>query len=391
MSMRRAGFAGRVVLIGEESALPYERPPLSKSFITSEEEVPLVHFFEPATFATASIEVVTGVRAEAIDVKAGRLQLDFGGTIPFDKLVLATGSRARLLSLPGAESVHMLRTYADAVQLRDAMSRGKHVVCIGAGVIGLELASSARARGCTVTVVDVAASVLSRSLDPRLAALIRDLHELNGVEFVFSATLEAITSQGVELGDGSLLPADIVVAGIGVERNIGLAQQAGIETHRGIRTDASGVTSVPNVLAAGEVAEFYSHRSSGYVLLESWRHAQDHGSLVGRVAAGIDELYHEVAWSWSDQHGVNLQFAGDTSGHGAQTVDRGERGSESFSTFFLNANDQVIGALGYNAGKDVTAALRLIRNGTVIPRDLLADSETSMQRLVSQASRLALT
>ena len=391
VAMRRAGFGGRIVLIGDESAIPYERPPLSKAFIASEDEVPLVHFFEPATFAAESVEVITGVRAEAIDLAAGRLELGFGGTMPFDKLVLATGSRARRLSLPGAELSHTLRTYGDAMRLRAGMSRGKRVVCIGAGVIGLELAASARARGCEVTVVDVAASVLSRSLDPRLAELLIELHERNGVEFVLSATVEAIDRDGVVLGGGRTIPADIVIAGIGVERNIGLALQAGIRTRRGILVDASGVTSAPNVLAAGEVAEFHSRRLGGHTLLESWRHAQDHGALVGRVAAGAAEEYHEVPWFWSDQYGINLQFAGDTSGNGTHTIDRGERGSESFTTFFLDAGGSVVGALGCNAPKEVAAALRMIRSRLAVPRDLLADPATSMQRLVSQASRLALT
>lgn len=391
IAMRRAGFTGRIVLIGDESALPYERPPLSKAFIASEEEVPLVHFFEPATFAAEGIEVITGVRAEAVDVRASRVMLGFGGEIPFDQLILATGSRPRRLSVPGAELAHTLRTYGDAMSLRARMEPGRRVACIGAGVIGLELASSARARGCEVTVVEVAASVLSRSLDPRLAMLVVNLHERHGVEFAFSSSVEAIEPDGVILGDGRKLAADLVIAGVGVERNLELARQAGIKTNRGILVDASGRTSTPNVLAAGEVAEFQSRQYESFRLLESWRHAQDHGALVGRVAAGLAEEYSEVPWFWSDQYGVNLQFAGDTTGAGsAHVADRGDRGSDSFATFFIDAGGAVVGAVGYNAQKEVAAALRMIRGRLKIPGETLSDQSIPIQRVFAQATKLAL-
>lgn len=390
IAMRRAGFGGRIVVVGEESALPYERPPLSKGFIASEEQVPLVHFFEPAVFAAESIEVITGVRVEEIDLGARKVALSFGGGIQFDKLVLATGSRPRRLSVAGGERAHTLRTYGDAVRLREAMRAGMRVVCIGAGVIGLEVASSATARGCAVTVVDVAESALSRSLDPRLAARIEHLHRRQGVEFSFSSSVAAIDASGVALHDGRTLPADLVIAGVGVERNIELAVRAGLATHRGILVDPSGRTQDPEIFAAGEVAEFHSVRLGAPTVLESWRHAQDHGALVGRVAAGAVEEYREVPWFWSDQHGVNLQFAGDTSGRGSvKKVDRGSQDSDSFATFFVSSDEQIVGALCYNAPKEAAAALRMIRGGHKVPHAALSDHSIPIQRLVAQVSRAA--
>lgn len=388
IAMRRAGFGGRIVLVGDEGALPYERPPLSKGFIASQEEVPLVHFFEPATFAAEAVEVITGVRAEEIDLGAGRLRLGLGGSIPFDRLVLATGSRPRQLTLPGGERALTLRSYADAMRLRARLMPGEKVVCIGAGVIGLEIASSATARGCSVTVVDVEASAMSRFLEPGLASLVRQLHERRGVEFAFSSSVAAIGPTAVALTDGRMLPADLVVAGVGIVRNIELAAQSGLMTHRGILVDPSGRTSHAQVMAAGEVAEFRSNRLDTHLVLESWRHAQDHGAMVGRVAAGAQEEYEPVPWFWSDQHGVNLQFAGDTSGAGqVQAVDRGDRRSDSFATFFTDADHRVVGAAGFNAPKEVSGALRMIRAGLRIRGDQLSDRSISLQRLVADATK----
>lgn len=388
IAMRRAGFGGRIVLVGDEGALPYERPPLSKGFITSEDEVPLVHFFEPATFAAESVEVITGVRVEEIDLEAGRLKLSYGGGIPFDRLVLATGSRPRQLAVPGGEYALTLRSYADAIRLRARLLPDQSVVCIGAGVIGLEIASSAKARGCSVTVVDVEASAMSRSLDPGLASLVRQLHEQRGVQFAFSSSVAAIGPKTVTLTNGRVLPADLVVAGVGIVRNIELAAQSGLATRRGILVDGSGRTSHAQVMAAGEVAEFHSSRFDAHVVLESWRHAQDHGAMVGRIAAGAQEEYEPVPWFWSDQHGVNLQFAGDTRGAGqVQAVDRGDRRSDSFATFFTDADCRVVGAVGFNAPKEVSGAVRMIRSGLSFRGDQLSDRSISLQRLVAQATK----
>lgn len=260
-------------------------------------------------------------------------------------------------------------------------------MCIGAGVIGLEIASSARARGCSVSVVDIAETVMSRTLDARHAALVEDLHRRNGVEFFLSNAVEEIGPDFVQLSSGSRLPADVVIVGVGIERNIELARRAGIASLRGIQTDESGFTGTERVYAAGEVAEFYSTRLSAHTVLETWRHAQDHGTLVGRTAAGAIGTYDEVLWFWSDQCGVNLQFAGDTTGkHSHKTIDRGEPDTSSFATFYLDASDRVVGAIGYNAAKEVAAALRLLRRNLAVPPERLSDRAVPLNRIVSEAA-----
>ena len=176
MAMRRAGFAERIVLIGAERAMPYDRPPLSKEFLALQEQQLPTPFFEPAVYEAAAIELMLGVTVDGLDPGAGRVHLSDGSTLSYEALILATGSRPRRLGIPGEQRSVTLRTLADAAELRQAMSPGKRVVCIGAGVIGLEVASSARARGCEVTVIDSAGSVMSRSLDRQLAERVQDLH-----------------------------------------------------------------------------------------------------------------------------------------------------------------------------------------------------------------------
>ncbi|PXW63439.1 p-cumate 2,3-dioxygenase ferredoxin reductase subunit [Chelatococcus asaccharovorans] len=385
VAMRRAGFGGRIVLIGEEASLPYDRPPLSKSFLLAEDEPRLTHFFEPAVFSSLRIEAMVGVKVEAIDLAARRIALTYGGGLDFDALLLATGSRPRCLNVPGGERGLAIRTFDDASQLRQRLIAGQSVVCIGAGVIGLEVAAAAQARGCSVSVLDVERTVMSRSLAPELGVLVQQLHEHHGVTFEGAVAVAAIEGDSVVLGDGRRLPADTVVCGIGVVRNIDLARAAGIATRAGILVDPYGRTSADGIYAAGEVAEF--PLAGGHGVWESWKHAQDHGALVGRVMAGAAQPYNEVPWFWSDQYGVNIQVVGDATGAAAaQVVDRGKRDGPSFCAFFLDAQSHVIGAFGWNAPKEVAAATRMIRRAMAITPDRLADPSVSLQTVLATSS-----
>lgn len=382
VSMRRAGFDGRIVLLGDELVHSYERPPLSKSFITELESERIANFFPLSHYLNEKVQVLAGVAAEAIDPAAGAVSLAFGGKIPFDKVILATGSRPRTLSVPGSDRVLTLRTFADAVQIKKAFTSGRKVVCIGAGVIGLELASAAISRGCQATVLEVGDRVMARSLDKAASRTIEAMHRDAGVEFAFGHSVVAVEPHAVVTDVGLRIPADVVVAGIGVDRNVALAQSAGVSVGKGVLTDASGRTNIDCVLAAGEVAEFYSEREGAHVVLETSRHAQMHGTLVGQVAAGQELAYDDVPWFWSDQHGANIQVAGSHRAAGS-TVYRGDPLSKSFCAFYLNSQSAVVGAFGLNAGRDVSAALRLIRSGAAADPEILADITITSGKLVS--------
>lgn len=382
IAMREAGFAGRIVLLGDEPDRPYERPPLSKEMLTAEPE-PAPQWFHPeARYAERAIELQLSTRVTAIDRAAGRLHLASGTTLAYDRLLLATGGRARGLALPGGGSVHLLRTLADARRLRRLLVPGARVVCIGAGVIGLEIASAARARGCAVTVLEAGPRPMGRSLTPPFADWLAGLHRAAGVDLHCGVAVEAVEPGRVCCAGGLALPADVVVAGIGMRRNTELAEAAGLEVEGGIVVDAFGCSADPAISAAGDVAAFWHTGYGRRLLLESWRHAQNHGIATGRAMAGQGTPYDEIPWFWSDQHGANLQQAG-LPGEAVRHVLRGSMQERSFAAFHLDAEGRVCAATGVNAMREVRAAQAMIRAGRPVDPALLADRATNLQRLVA--------
>jgi len=257
VAMRDAGFAGRIVLIGDEPHHPYERPPLSKEFLTADAEPPATWFHAADRYAERDIEFLLALPVAAIDPAAHRVTLGNGQTLPYDRLLLTTGSRARHLAIPGGEDFLYLRTLDDARRIRARLTPGLRLVCIGAGVIGLEIASSAQQRGCEVTVVEAAPGAMSRMLTPDMAAYMVRLHRARGVILHFNASIAAIVGNNVICTDGPVVSTDSVIAGIGVIRNTELAAAAGIAIDNGIVVDEFGRTNVPDVFAAGDVAAFW--------------------------------------------------------------------------------------------------------------------------------------
>jgi NADPH-dependent 2,4-dienoyl-CoA reductase/sulfur reductase-like enzyme len=381
IAMRAARFGGRILLIGDEAERPHERPPLSKDMLTAPEEPGLSYFHSEARYAESSVELLCGVAVDVIEPEAHMLRLADGQRLSYTRLLLATGGRARSLALPGAEQVLYLRTVDDARRIRARLMPGTRIVCIGAGVIGLEIAASARARGCDVTVIEAAATVMGRSLTQNMAEWLAQLHRDAGVVLRLSTTVAAITAGHVVCSNGDAIPADAVIAGIGMERNTGLAEAAGITLDGGIAVDEHGRTSAADVFAAGDVAAFWVPRLRRRMRLESWRHAQDHGIAVGRAMVGVPSTYDEVPWFWTDQHGVNLQVAGSAEGV-ARIVIRGDAQGASFSSWNLDHSGALIGAVGVNAPRDVRAAQSLIRAGVAIDPALLADQGVPLQRLM---------
>jgi 3-phenylpropionate/trans-cinnamate dioxygenase ferredoxin reductase subunit len=384
MAMREAGFSGRIVLVGDERHLPYDRPPLSKAFITADTPPEASLFFAAPRYDAADIELVLGRRVGAVDPNAARVEFEDGTRIPYDRLVLATGSRARRLTLPGAEHVLTIRSLDDALAVRAALGPGSKVVCIGAGVIGLEMGASARARGCDVTILEAGSTLMGRSLHRDMADAILALHRRHGIDIRFNVAIAAIEPDRVVCADGTAFAADLIIAGIGVERNTELAVAAGLAVGPGIHVDARGRTAREAIYAAGEVASYFVPRLGRRLNQESWRHAQEHGAFVGRVLAGQTGEYDEVPWFWSDQHGVNIQVAGTIEDH-VTTIERGDRQTGRFSTFYLDAGGHLVGVVGINAARDVAAGLRLIRNRMPVDATVLADDAIPAQKLVSAA------
>jgi len=380
VSLRQAGYSGRILLIGDEQDRPHERPPLSKQMLTAATEPPLSYFHPEPHYAELQIETSFGSVVDAVDPTAHVLHLGNGVRQPYGQLLLATGGRARHLDISGAERVLYLRTLDDARLLRARLRPGATIACIGAGVIGLEIASSAAARDCRVTVIEAGATVMGRSVPPIIATWLHDLHVAAGIRLLLSTTVEAITESGVACTNGLFVQADIVVAGIGMVRNTALAEAAGLAVDRGIEVDEFCRTSAPGIYAAGDVAAFWMPRLGQRVRWETWRHAQEHGTAAGRSMAGLAEPYDAVPWFWTDQHGRNLQLAGEPTG---RLVLRGTPGHEPFSAWFIADSGCLAGVIGVDSPREVRAAQSLIRDRRRVNPLLLEDPAVPARRLLA--------
>lgn len=385
IGMRQAGFTGRIVLIGAETWRPYERPPLSKAMLTAEPLPELLYFHPEAKYAELGIELLLGVAGAALDTAARQLRLSDGRVLGYDRLLLATGGQARRLTVPGGEHAMTLRTLEDALAIRARLGHARRVVCIGAGVIGLEIAASARARGAEVTVLEALGGAMGRTVSPEGARFMERLHRDAGVDLRFGVTVEAIERRGdhyaVVCGDGSAVEAALVVAGIGMERNLVLAEQAGIAIDRGIEVDEFGRTSATDVYAAGDVTAFFHPLFERRLRLEAWRHAQNQGLAVGKAMCGAAPAYDDVPWFWTDQHGVNLQVAG-LPAEAARTIVRIDAPPKDFVAVHLTADDRVIGVTAANAPREIRAGQALIKAAKPVDVARLADPTVPLQQLI---------
>lgn len=381
IALRDAGFAGRIALIGAETERPYERPPLSKDALTADHFPPPQYFHAEAKYAEREIDLRLGTRVDAVDRAAGHVALG-AERLGYDLLLFATGGRARALALPGGARAHLMRTRADAAALRPLLGPGVRVVCIGAGVIGLEVAASARKLGCAVTVVEAAPRVMARSLTPALSDWLTGLHRAHGVDLHTGATVDEITPTHVHCAGGPSLVADVVIAGVGMVRDTALAEAAGLACDNGILVDAQTRTADPAIFAAGDVAAGINARYGRVLRQETWRHAMNHGIAAGRNMAGLAEDYADIPWFWTDQHGANLQSTGQAEG-AAREIWRGEPGAASFCLFQLDAAGRVIAATGVNATREIRAAQAMIALNAPADAAALADSASNLQRLVA--------
>jgi 3-phenylpropionate/trans-cinnamate dioxygenase ferredoxin reductase subunit len=380
LAMRKAGYPSAILLIGAEPERPHERPPFSKAMLTAAEEPALSYFHTEERYAEHSITLMLGTPVSSVDAAARTVTMADGRVLGYDRLLLATGGRARQLTVPGADRVLTMRTAEDARALRQRLRPGARLVCVGAGVIGLEVASSAQARGCAVTVIEPAPRLMNRSLAPALSEWLAARHRAAGVHLRFGIGVTAVAEDHVACTDASAVPADIVIAGIGMERDTALAAQAGLALEDGILVDEFGLTSVPGIYAAGDVAAFWVPRLRRHMRLETWRHAQDHGDAVGRAMAGQCAPYDELPWFWTDQHGANLQVLGACT-DAAAAITRGS--GESFAAWYLDGAGAVVGVSAVNAPREIRAGRGIINDRRPVNVARLADAGIPAQRLAA--------
>lgn len=383
VSLRQEGFGGRIVLVGDENALPYQRPPLSKGYLTGKTEEPQLLLRAEKVYADQTVELMLDAPIASIDRAARQLVLASGSRLDYDHLVLALGSRNRLLPVPGAEldGVCYLRTLAEARAVRARMEGISDVVVIGGGFIGLEFAASARTRGLNVTVIEAAPRPMSRVLSTVMSDFLVARHLAQGVTLLTGRGVKQMVGEqgklaGVELDDGSVVPAQLVVVGIGVLPNVELAAQAGLAADNGIVVDALLQTSDSSISAIGDCAAFPSrysaHLPKGQIRLESVQNAVDQGRAVAsRLAGKPGVAYNAVPWFWSEQYDVRLQMAGITSHHDHVVV-RGKPEDNAWSVFCYR-DGVFLGAESVNKAQDHMAVRKLLAAGVHLTPEQAAD------------------
>lgn len=314
-ALRAGGWQGEIVLIGDEPELPYRRPPVSKEVIRGEKSVDEIRIKRAEWYDAQQITLRTGASVSSIDPD-GRSVVVEGETLAYDQLLLATGGRAR--SPWDAPGTRTLRSVADVPRLQSELAAGSRLIVVGAGLIGSEIAASARDLGCEVTLLETAPVPLPRLLPPELAAMYVDLHKAEGTDLHTGVTVASITTEGetvVRADDGRSWSGPVVVVAVGMQPNVELAEQAGLaiappEDGAGILVDEFGHTSVAGIFAAGDAANQPNLVLGGRHRVEHWQGAQNHGSAVGKVMSGGDVAFSEVPWCWSDQYGQTLQVVG---------------------------------------------------------------------------------
>ncbi|MBY4869474.1 pyridine nucleotide-disulfide oxidoreductase [Burkholderia sp. Bp9017] len=383
-ALRARDAEARIVMIGAERELPYDRPALSKDALLGDGGEQRAFVRDAAWYDAERIELRLGTRVEAIDRAALRVQLDDGATLPYARLVLATGSRVRAFGGPVDEGVvpHYVRTVADARALRAQLAPGRRVAVLGGGFIGLEVAAAARQIGCDVTVIDPAVRLLQRALPEVVGAYARQLHDARGVNFQMATLPRAIRRAAdggaiVETDRGDV-QADIVVVGIGVVPNVELAQAAGLDVDNGIRVDAGCRTADRAIFAAGEVTMHFNPLLGRHVRIESWQVAENQPAVAAANLLGADETYAELPWLWSDQYDCNLQMLG-LFGSERTIVVRGDPASGPFTVFGLGGDGKIVAVAAANLGRDIGASRRLIAAGAVPDPVKLADPAVNLK------------
>ncbi len=335
-TLRREGFEGHITLVDRDADAPYDRPNLSKDYLAgtaSEDWLPL---HTRSYYADLDIELLTGRTAKALDVRSRRVFLDDGVIRSFDQLLIATGAAPVGLDIPVEEgrALHYLRTLSDSRRIIRAAESSRHAVVLGTSFIGLEVAAALRARGLEVHAVGPDALPLGRILGPELGAFIRRLHEDHGVVFHLGSTARRWDPQGLTLDDGTCLPADLVIAGIGVLPNVDLAVQAGLATEGGILVDEYLETSAPGVFAAGDAARWIDPRSGDRVRVEHWVVAQRMGQTAARNMLGRNEAFAAVPFFWSQHYDVPITYVGHAPKWDRAVVDGDVAGRDCSVTYY---------------------------------------------------------
>jgi 3-phenylpropionate/trans-cinnamate dioxygenase ferredoxin reductase component len=393
-TLREAGFEGRVVLVGEETERPYERPPLSKGYLLGKQPRDKAFVHEASWYREHGIELLLGVRATNLDAANHTLVLDGFEPLRYDRLLLATGSRVRRLAVPGADlhGVRYLRTLPESDALREELRPGARVVVVGAGWIGLEVTAAARELGASAVVVEMDELPLRRVLGDEVASVFARLHEAHGVDFRFSSSVAEFRGSGgrigsVVLGDGTEVPADVALVGIGIEPATELAEAAGLPVDNGVVTDAGMRTADPDIFAAGDVANGYRPVLGRAVRVEHWSNALNGGPAAARAMLGEEVSFDRVPYFFTDQYDLGMEYAGWTQPGGYdRVVFRGDVDAREFIAFWVSG-DKVLAGMNVNVWDvqdGIQALVRAGYAGTGVDLAKLADPAVPLEQLLNR-------
>jgi 3-phenylpropionate/trans-cinnamate dioxygenase ferredoxin reductase subunit len=391
-ALREDGFTGSIVLLGAESERPYERPPLSKAYLLGKADKSSIYVHEEHWYAGQQVDLRLGTTAIAIDRAARRVELDGGGSIGYDRLLLTTGAQPRVLPVPGGDldGVHYLRTAADSEALATALApvpgEDTNVVIVGAGWIGLEVAAAAREKGGAVTVLETETTPLHRQVGPELGRVFADLHRAHGVQFRFGEGASELRGQNgrvisVLTTTGAELPADVVVVAIGAAPDVALGEAAGLEVSNGVLADAALRTSDPDIFAAGDVANAFHPLLGRRVRVEHWANALHSGPAAARSMLDQRTSYDRVPYFYSDQYDLGMECSGlPEPGTYDEVVYRGDPGRLEFIAFWL-WRGAVIAGMNVNVWDvtdDIQALVRAGYAGRIVDARRLADPDVPL-------------
>jgi 3-phenylpropionate/trans-cinnamate dioxygenase ferredoxin reductase subunit len=388
-TLRDEGFDGRVVVIGEETDRPYERPPLSKDYLRGEAGRDKVYVHSASFYADRDIELRLGRAAVSLDTASREVELDDGSRIAYDRLLLATGAEPRRLPIPGADlgGVLYLRSVEDSDALRTRLVAGGSVVVVGSGWIGSEVAASARQKGLDVTVLDPLAVPLERVLGPEVGAIYRDIHTDHGVRMLMGTGVEAFEGERhverVRTSDGGTLDCDFVVVGVGVTPRTRLAAEAGIAVGDGVTVDSLLRTDAEGVFAAGDVASAFHPFYGEHVRVEHWANALNQGPAAARSMLDRGDPYERLPYFFSDQYDVGMEYSGFAR-EWDRVVFRGNPAAREFVAFWMNG-DRVLAGMNVNVWDVNESIQHLIRERVAVEDRRLADQDVPLEELLAPA------
>lgn len=387
--LRKQGFDGGITIVGKENHAPYIRPPLSKGYLNGSDGLDAVYVHPETWYGENSIELMTGTKVFGVNAQDKEITISGGRPLSYDKLLLATGSSPRLLTIDGAElgGVYYLRTLEDSQKLRGELAEGgRNLVLIGSGWIGMEVGATARTLGNEVTILERDPIPLANAIGDEMGTLFADYHREKGVKLRTSVMVERILGNhgkvtGVELAGGEVVPADMVLIGVGAVPNVALADDAGIITENGIVTDQAMQTSDPDIFAAGDVANAFHPLANMRLRSEHWANALNEGPAAARGMLGQNESFEDIPYFYTDQFDLGMEYSGyGPMTRGAEIVYRGDKAAREFVAFWIK-DERVVAGMNVNVWDVNEQVQRLIKSQKVVDLSKLTDATVPLEEI----------